>query len=501
MLKRATGLLLIIVSLNAFAWPSAGELKARSSRVVRKQTQPPEPYGPIPSRRQLRWHEMEFYGFIHFTLNTFTDKEWGYGDESPALFNPTDFDADQIARTASAAGMKGLILTCKHHDGFCLWPSRYTEHSVKNSPWRNGRGDVVKEIAAACRKYRLQFGIYLSPWDRNRKDYGRPEYLDYFRNQLRELLTNYGPVFEVFLDGANGGDGYYGGARETRQIDRDTYYDWPNTWNLVRALQPDVCLFSDAGPDVRWVGNEQGIAGDPLWDTLNRADFAPGRADVARLNRGDRPGSDWVPAECDVSIRPGWFYHASEDAKVKSAATLVDLYYSSVGRGGSLLLNLAPDRRGRIPEPDVNSLREFRRILDATFARDYAQGARVSASNTRGNGERRFSPRNVIDGKRDTYWTTDDEIKTPELIIDLGRPQTFNVVRLREYLPLGQRIEAFALDIWQDNEWQEYARGTSIGNCKLVRGKPATTKKVRLRITQAPVCPAISEVALFAEPT
>jgi alpha-L-fucosidase len=440
---------------------------------------------------------MEFYGFIHFTINTFTGKEWGYGDESPSLFNPTDFDAEQIAGTAAAAGMKGLILTCKHHDGFCLWPSKYTEHSVKNSPWRNGRGDVVKEIAAACRKYRLKFGIYLSPWDRNHKDYGRPEYLTYFRNQLRELLTSYGPIFEIFFDGANGGDGYYGGARETRRIDRDTYYDWPTTWNLVRGLQPDTCLFSDAGPDVRWVGNERGIAGDPCWSTLNRDDFAPGRADEARLNRGDRPGSHWVPAECNVSIRPGWFYHADEDSKVKSAVALVDLYYLSAGRGASFLLNLAPDRRGQIPDVDVNSLREFRRILDATFAKDYAQGARVSASNTRGPG---FAPRNVIDRRLDLYWTTADQIKTPYLILHLNHEQTFNVVRVREYLPLGQRVEAFAVDVWKDNDWREFARGTSIGNCKLVRGKPVTATKVRLRITQAPVCPAISEFALFAAP-
>jgi alpha-L-fucosidase len=461
---------------------------------------PPVPYGPVPSPRQLAWHEMEFYGFIHFTVNTFTDKEWGYGDESPAIFNPTDFDAEQIVSTAAGAGMKGLILTCKHHDGFCLWPTKYSEHSVKNSPWRNGRGDVVKEIADACRKYGLKFGVYLSPWDRNHKDYGRSEYLNYYRNQLRELLTSYGPVFEIFFDGANGGDGYYGGARETRRIDADQYYDWPATWNLVRTLQPNACLFSDAGPDVRWVGNERGVAGDPSWSTLNKDDFAPGRADVARLNHGDRPGSHWLPAECDVSIRPGWFYHANEDSKVKTGAALVDLYYSSVGRGGSFLLNLAPDRRGQIPDPDINSLREFRRILDATFKEDYAQGARIIASNTRGIGDRRFSPRNVIDRRRDTYWTSDDQVRTPELIIDLGRERTFNVIRVREYLPLGQRVEAFALDVWKDNVWQEFARGTSIGNCRLVRGKPVTTTKVRLRITQAPVCPAISEVALFAEP-
>jgi alpha-L-fucosidase len=442
---------------------------------------------------------MEFYGFVHFTVNTFTDKEWGYGDEDPSVFNPRDFDAEQIVRTARDAGMKGLILTCKHHDGFCLWPSKYTEHSVKHSPWKNGRGDVVKEISYACHKYGLKFGIYLSPWDRNHKDYGRPEYIAYFRNQLRELLTGYGPIFEVFLDGANGGDGYYGGARETRKIDRETYYDWPGTWQLVRELQPDACLFSDAGPDVRWAGNERGIAGDPDWTTLKRADFAPGRADEGRLNRGDRPGTDWVPAECDVSIRPGWFYHSQEDTRVRTARNLLDLYYSSVGRGASFLLNLAPDRRGQIPEPDVNSLREFRRLLDATFDKNLAQGAKVSASNTRG-GMERFSGRNAIDNRRDTYWATDDQIKTPELILDMGREVTFNVVRLREYLPLGQRVEAFALDAWVGGKWKEFVAGTSIGSARLVRSQPITTSKVRLRITQAPVCPAIAELALFLEP-
>jgi alpha-L-fucosidase len=462
---------------------------------------PPAPYGPVPAPRQLRWHEMEFYGFIHFTVNTFTDREWGYGDEDPAVFNPLAFDADQIVGTARAAGMKGLILTCKHHDGFCLWPSKYTEHSVKNSPWRGGRGDVVKDVAEACARHGLRFGIYLSPWDRNHKDYGRPEYLVYFHNQLRELLTEYGPVFELFFDGANGGDGYYGGARERREIDRETYYDWPRTWRLVRELQPDAVLFSDAGPDVRWVGNERGIAGETCWATSNREDFVPGRADVERLNRGDRPGTHWVPAECDVSIRPGWFYHASEDDQVKSARTLVELYYASVGRGASFLLNLPPDRRGRIHDHDVTSLREFRRLLDGTFAQDLAAGAQLSASSVRGGGtDGRFVPQNVIDGRRETYWATDDQVTTPELTLALGRDITFNVVRLREYLPLGQRVEAFALDQWRNGRWLQFAAATSIGSCRLVRTEPITTSKIRLRITQAPVCPAISELALFIEP-
>jgi alpha-L-fucosidase len=460
---------------------------------------PPQPFGPVPTERQLRWHEMEFYGFLHFTVNTFTDKEWGYGDEDEKVFNPTDFDADQIVSVAKRAGMKGLILTAKHHDGFCLWPSRYTGHSVKNSPWKGGHGDVVKEVSAACRRQGLKFGVYLSPWDRNRKDYGRPEYITYYRNELRELLTNYGDVFTVWFDGANGGDGFYGGAREKRQIDNRTYYDWEHTWQIVRQLMPGAVMFSDAGPDVRWVGNEDGIAGDPCWATLNAKGRYPGGSN-AHLNSGERPGTDWLPAECDVSIRPGWFYHAKEDGRVKSPQKLLDIYYKSVGRGACLNLNLPPDRRGLIHEDDIRSLTEFRRILDATFAKDLAQGAKLRASNTRG-GARQFAPKSLVDHRRDTYWATDDGVTTPELVLSFGKPITFNVVSLREYLPLGQRVEGFALDQFKDGQWVEFARGTSIGNHRLVRGDYVTTDKVRLRITQSPVCPALAEFGLYREPT
>jgi alpha-L-fucosidase len=440
---------------------------------------------------------MEFYGFLHFNMNTFTDKEWGYGDESEALFNPTAFNADQIVRTAAEGGMKGLILTCKHHDGFCLWPSRFTEHSVKNSPWQAGRGDVVKAISDACRAHGLKFGVYLSPWDRNRKDYGSPAYIEYYRNQLRELLTGYGPLFEIWFDGANGGEGYYGGAREKRTIDRRTYYDWPTTWELARQLQPDACLFSDSGPDVRWVGNEKGLAADTCWSTLNREDFAPGQADERRLGRGDRPGTHWVPAECDVSIRPRWFYHTNDDANVTSPQQLFELYCGSVGRGASLLLNLAPDRRGQIPEKDVRTLRAFRRLLNVTFGCDLAQKAIPVASNVRGH-DGRFGAHNVLDGKRDTYWATDDGVTNADLVLNFARPVAFGIVRLREYLLLGQRVTAFALDEWQEGTWAEFASGTSIGNCRLVRAKPITTTRVRLRILNSEVCPAISELSLFA---
>ncbi len=489
----------ILMTCLVSAGLGAGDWGSETPAAAAQPAPGPKPYGPVPTERQLKWHEMEFYGFVHFTVNTFTDKEWGYGDESETVFNPTDFDADQIARAATDAGMKGLILTAKHHDGFCLWPSQYTQHSVKQSPWKNGTGDVVRELSDACRKAGLRFGVYLSPWDRNHKDYGRPEYVTYYRNQLRELLTNYGELFTVWFDGANGGDGYYGGARETRRIDSRTYYDWENTWKIVRELQPGAAMFSDIGPDFRWVGNEQGIAGDPCWATLNLEGRYLG-GPVPGLNSGERPGKDWVPAECDVSIRPGWFYHAHEDAKVKTPDELLNIFYASVGRGCCLNLNLPPDRRGRIHENDIKSLREFRRILDATFANDLARGAKITASHTRGD-DPRFAARNVADGRPETFWATGDGARGPEVILNLGKPVTFNVVRLREYLPLGQRVSLFALDSWQDSQWREFYKGSSIGSQRLIRMREITTPQLRLRILKASICPAIADFGIFREPT
>lgn len=460
--------------------------------------EPPVPYGPIPSARQLNWHELEFYGFAHFTLNTWTDKEWGYGDESPELFNPSGFDPDQIAGTAKMAGMTGLIVTAKHHDGFCLWPSKYTEHSVKKSPWKDGKGDAIRELSDACRRHGLKFGIYLSPWDRNHAEYGRPAYVEYYRNQLRELLTEYGPIFEVWWDGANGGDGYYGGANETRRIDRRTYYGWEDMIPIVRELQPGAVIFSDAGPDVRWIGNERGEAGDPCWATYTVADAVPGIANRQSMNGGNRDGSHWVPGEADVSIRPGWFYHASQDHRVRSPENLVDLYYQSVGRGTSFLLNLPPDRRGVVHENDVASLTAFRRILDETFAVNLALEAELEPSNTR-DGAGNYAAAHVLDGDRDTYWATGDGVTEAELVVTLKGPTTFNVVDMREYLPLGQRVERWALDSWAEGTWKEFAAGQSIGARRLWRGRNIETARVRLRIS-GPVCPAISEFGLHREP-
>jgi alpha-L-fucosidase len=476
-------------------------------------TNAPKPYGPVPSPSQLLWHQHELYGFLHFTVNTFTDKEWGYGDESAAIFNPTEFDADQIVSAACEGGLSGLVLTCKHHDGFCLWPSKYTEHSVKNSPWRDGKGDVVREISDACRKHDIRFGVYLSPWDRNHAEYGRPAYIEYFRNQLQELTTEYGELFEVWFDGANGGDGYYGGANGVRSIDRTTYYDWEITRKIVRENQPNAVMFSDAGPDIRWVGNESGIAGDPCWSTVDPKLLFPGideesfktrlnddmvgawGSPQAYINAGDRQGSAWLPAECDVSIRPGWFYHAHEDDKVRSPDNLLDLYFKSIGRGASFLLNLTPDRRGLIHENDIQSLKGFRLRVDEIFGLDLARDARCTASNTRADSHQ-FGPANVIDGDPQTYWSTDDDATAPELVLEFPQAITFNVISLREFLPLGQRIESFVIDCECDNTWREWGSATAIGSRRLLQGQSCTTRRVRLRILESPVCPAIAEFGL-----
>lgn len=452
---------------------------------------PPSPFGALPSARQLRWHEMETYAFLHFTVNTFTDKEWGYGDEDPSIFNPTAFDADAIVDGLKAGGMTGVILTAKHHDGFCLWSTKTTRHAIR-------KGDIVRDISKAASRAGLRFGVYLSPWDRNNPQYGRPEYLEVYRGQLRELLTNYGPIFEVWHDGANGGDGYYGGAREKRIIDKRTYYRWPETWDMVRSLQPDAVIFSDVGPDLRWVGNEKGYAAETCWETFtpvaeNGGPAAPGDVRTSESTTGTRRGAQWMPPECDVSIRPGWFWHERENDKVKSGQQILDLYFKSVGRGGSLLLNVPPDRRGLLHENDAASLREFGKLRARLFSANLAAGARVSASNTRGG----FIPENVLDGDRYTYWSTEDQVTTPSLTLDLSRRVSFSVIRLRENIRLGQRVEGFAVDCWQNSGWQTIVQGASIGNCRLIRlDAPIAADRVRLRITRSPVCPALSEFAL-----
>jgi len=467
--------------------------------IACSRTDPPAPYGPVPSSRQLSWQHMGFYAFVHFNMNTFTNKEWGYGDESPSLFNPTNLDCRQWARVAKEAGMKGIILTAKHHDGFCLWPSKYTEHSVKNSPWKNGKGDVVKELSEACKDYGLKMGIYLSPWDRNSASYGTPEYITYYRNQLRELLSNYGPVFEVWFDGANGGTGYYGGARENRKIDRKVYYNWPDTRKIVRELQPDAVMFSDAGPDVRWVGNERGIAGKTNWSRLNRDEFYPGSPNYHILTTGQENGKDWVPAECDVSIRPGWFYHPEQDTLVKTVRQLLDIYYKSVGRNGSFLLNLPVDRTGQVNAHDVKRLEEFKEALDREFAWDIARDKSVKATSWRGHSSR-FKPGNVTDGNDTTYWCTDDKVTSASLTIDLNKLTLINRLLVQEYIPLGQRVKTFTVETKTNGQWKQIASETTIGYKRILCFPTVSATKIRLNITKAKACPVISNIELFHAP-
>lgn len=481
-------------------------LTACTLNIVAQQAtvKPPKPYGALPTPSQLKWHEMEMYAFMHFTINTFTDKEWGFGDESPTLFNPTNFDAKAIASIFKQAGFKGMILTTKHHDGFCLWPTKTTEHNISKSPWRNGKGDMVKEFADACRDYNLKFGVYLSPWDRNNKYYGTPEYIKIYREQFRELLTNYGPIFETWHDGANGGDGYYGGAVEKRQIDKQTYYDWPNTWKMVEELQPDAVAFSDIGPGCRWVGNERGYAKDPCWSTITfetenpNEKPAPG-IQFKNLESGTRNGKLWVPAEVNFSMRPGWFWHQSQNENVKTEAQLLEHYFLSVGRGANMLVNVPPDKRGRISEQDSLSLVKFGRLIQQLYSINYANGAKVSASNVRGNADE-YSPKKVLDNDRYSYWATDDNVRSAELTLTLRKPATFNVIKLRENIKLGHRVNEWAVDIMENGVWREYAKGVAIGASRLIRGKKITTAKVRLRIINADANPCISEVGLYAEP-
>ncbi|MDR0836378.1 MAG: alpha-L-fucosidase [Tannerella sp.] len=458
---------------------------------------PPEALLPIPYAHQLAWQDLETYAFIHFTTNTFTDKEWGYGDEDPIVFNPTKLDVEQWVTIIKEAGLKGIILTTKHHDGFCLWQSKFTEHNIAKSPYKKGKGDLVKEVSEACRKQGLLFGVYLSPWDRNFADYGKPEYIDYYRNQLKELITEYGPFFEIWFDGANGGDGYYGGAREKRKIDGKTYYDWENTIKIVRELNPGAILFSDAGPDIRWCGNERGIAGKTNWNTINKDTLYAGKPNIEKLlNEGAEDGASWVPAEVDVSIRPGWFYHAHQDTMVRSAENLFKIYLETVGRGANLLLNIPPDKRGLIHENDVKVLKEWKALIDSEFKNNLATNAKVTADSYRGK-SKLFAASNVTDGNKKTYWTTDDEIKKGSLEMEFQTPKTVKYIVIQEFIKLGQRVKTFDVEVWENETWKKVISGTTVGHKRILPVEPVTTSKIRLIIKDSKACPLISNIEVY----
>jgi alpha-L-fucosidase len=446
----------------------------------------PAPFGAVPTERQMIWHGMEMHAFIHFGPNTFSGVEWGDGRESPDLFHPTELDCRQWVKVLKDAGMEGVVITAKHHDGFCLWPSQYSTHTVRESSWRNGQGDVVRELSEACREFGLKFGVYVSPWDRNHPAYFTDEYNTVFKNMLEEVMTGYGDVYYLFLDGAFsvGPDG------------RRQEYDWDGFVEVVRRLQPDCVIFSDAGPDVRWVGNEDGHAAETNWSTVRSGVFYPGIPGVTdQLLTGHEDGDLWIPAEVDVSIRPGWFYRESEDAAVKSVGHLIDIWYRSVGMNGNLLLNVPPDRRGLIHENDIRALMGLREHLDAAFAENLALGGKAEATNVRatpGNsarpGRRRRSRNLLGDGRRRHIRIPGYRIGRNSL--PSGRFFSGNTIRL------GQRVRAFTVEAHVDGAYIEVARGTTIGNRRIVRFPPVETRKLRIRI-DAKAAPLISTVAAF----
>ena len=482
--------------------PAVLAAPAKDAGMLQSPPQPsgaPAPYGATPTEPQVQWQRMEYYAFIHFGLNTYTNREWGYGDEDPKQFDPKKFNAQKIVRTFKDGGMKGMIYTAKHHDGFCAWQTKSTDHCLKKSPWKKGKGDVVKEFADACKKEGIKFGTYLSPWDRNAKDYGKDGYIKVYYKQIEELLTNYGDVFEIWFDGANGGDGYYGGTREKRNIgDAEKYYNFEQIVKNIRKMQPN-CVVWGAGHygDARWGGSEKGHVNYPHWATL----------DTKKRDRGGtgiRNGDRWVPAEGDTTINhAGWFWHPGQAGRVKKPAQLMQVWFDCVGRGANLILNVAANRDGELDPADVESLMGFKKLRDELYAKDFALGGKPGkASNVRGNSSKKFGPANLTDGNPDSYWATDNNKTEASAEITLAQKSTFDVVRVREEIRLGQRVEGWALDAWIDGKWQEVVAGLSIGNQAMLKfpGGEITTDRVRLRITNSPASPCISELSLFKMP-
>ena len=432
------------------------------------------PCGPLPNANQLRWQDMEMYAFIHYSLNTYTDQEWGFGNENPKLFNPSSLDCRQWARVCKLSGMRGIIFTAKHHCGFCMWPSAYTEYSVKNSPWKDGKGDVVRELAEACREEGLEFAVYLSPWDRNHPEYGRPEYVTYFRNQLRELLTNYGDIFEVWFDGANGGDGWYGGANETRKIDRTTYYEWPETYKMIRELQPKCLIWNDGSDrgDLRWVGTEAGNVGETNWSLL----YHDGEVPYQMLHYGVEQGDVWCPGETNTSIRPGWFYHDAENEHVKSLSKLMDTYYKSVGRNSTLLLNFPIAPNGRIHPNDSLRGIAFKKMIDEVFVK--------------GEVVFRMKPSN------------------PSTILDFGKPTSINRFLAEEDIAQGQRVRKFSLEAEVDGKWQPLKDAlvdegdglTTIGHRRIICFPTVKATKLRFTILDSKCEPIIKKLGVYLAP-
>ena len=437
-----------------------------------------EPYGPTPSEAQVEWQRMEMNMFVHFGPNTFSGLEWGTGREADDLFRPSELDCRQWARTAKAAGMRGIILTAKHHDGFCLWPNPVSAHCSKDV-------DVVRELSVACREEGLKMGVYISPWDRNDPAYGTPEYNDKYVATLRSVHGGaYGPIFEHWFDGACGE-----GPNGKRQD-----YDWPLFRRTISELQPDAVQFSDVGPGCRWVGNEDGVAGETNWSTLNADGYTPGAGapPVRSLTEGDEHGAAWIPAEADVSLRPGWFWRASEDERLKSVDELMRIYYSSVGRNAVLLLNVPADTRGKIPAADSLRLMEFRARLDSVFARNLARRVSVGGGSAPWPGSR-VAGRRLLDGSFGSFAV----LREPSFVVDLGGQCRFNLLVLQEYIPLGQRVRSFTVEAWDGGAWTEIACGSTVGYKRILLVPETTASRLRITIDDSFAVPVLSELGVY----
>ena len=440
------------------------------------QSPPIEPHYPIPSKAQLEWQNAEKLMFIHFGINTFTGKEWGDGTEDPALFNPSKLNAKQWVKVAKVNGFDYVILTAKHHDGFCLWPSKYTEHSIENSPYKNGSGDIVKEFADACKEYGVKFSFYLSPWDRHEKTYGSEEYNLYYQKQLIELLSNYGEVGEVWLDGANG----EGPEGKKQEYNRDLIY------STIRYYQPDA-LIANMGPDIRWVGNEEGLSSETEWSVQPRR---------YSIQHGNYYNEVWYPSECDVSIRPGWFYHPDEDSEVKNVDKLVEIYFKSVGRNSNLLLNIPPNKDGLISDVDVNRLEAFTARLNQIFEEDVFFNQKITSSNYR-NKDDGYAAANCIDNNRNTFWVTDKGVKNASIEISLSKKENINIIRLEEAIDYGQRIKSFEVYYNNNNSMEKIFEGTTIGRSRIITFDEVNTDKIKIVITDSFASPTLRTVSGF----
>ena len=456
----------------------------------------PKPINPTPSREQIDWQKLETYAFIHFGLNTYNDLEWGYGNTSASTFNPVNLDCEQWVATLKQCGMKGVILTAKHHDGFCLWQTETTDYSIANSPYKNGKGDMVKELSDACKKYGLKFGLYLSPWDRNNSEYGREDYVETYHKQIDELTSNYGDLFEFWFDGANGGNGYYGGADETRSIDARKYYDYERARDTILKRHPNAMIFGGTCQTIRWVGNEQGWAGDTDWCMIN-----PELSDNTKhLNHGSENGTHWIPAEVDVSIRPGWFYHKREDHQVKSVAQLTDIYYRSVGHNANLLLNFPINLDGKIPALDSLRATEWHEVIVNDFKDNILKNAEVRVDNERG---REFKAENVIDDDWDTYWATDDDYNFGTISFSFNKPVKMNRVVLQEYIALGQRVKDFYMEGELNGKWfkiNPFDTLSTIGYKRIVRFNTVELDKLIIYFEESrgPLC--INNIEAYCAP-